>query len=617
MQVAPGDAIGSLTSHVMWTSPMQSGGIVGGNNYAVPGENFFDGSAYLCRYVNPIILGGLLFYTEPISFTNTGYGPTNPSGPTVCVNLQDGKQVWSSNTVPPLLMGYLPDVQTVNEHGVCPPIIISEQTVIGTPNTGYSTYGYPTTIGNTTWMCFDGDTGDLIANITNIPSYGLEGSLGPGKMMGPDGEYLEAVFSNAGTLANPNWTLGLWNSSLPFLSFYSGRPTFQNLTYVDALNGIPPTPYVVNGGVGGSATSLTLPATTLTTDYSWNVSVPWLNTMPPSVSPQTPLQTTAAANNTNLYATFYAAPNTPVTIISANYGDGILMMNGTYPCNGENQGFPDVSNAPYTYFFVNLNASRGTIGSVLWWSTINPPVGNYTVVQQGVDWQTRMFMQTYKESVQWVGYSLTNGAYVWTGAPEVSLNYYGSPSQGVIAGQVYNGNIYSGSIGGIIYCYQDTTGKVLWTYGNGGTGNSTNSGGTWPYGNIPTCVAAAGNGVVYLWTTEHTWTTPIYKSGLARAINATDGSEIWTISSVTMNFGETSYAMADGYNTWFNGYDNSIYVVGRGQSATTVTAQDVSVVQNSGAAVVIRGTVTDISAGTNQAEQAADFPNGVPVCSDA
>jgi hypothetical protein len=32
---------------------------------------------------------------------------------------------------------------------------------------------------------------------------------------------------------------------------------------------------------------------------------------------------------------------------------------------------------------------------------------------------------------------------------------------------------------------------------------------------------------------------------------------------------------------------------------------------------VIRGTVTDISAGTKQTEQAANFPNGVPVSSDA
>ena len=32
-----------------------------------------------------------------------------------------------------------------------------------------------------------------------------------------------------------------------------------------------------------------------------------------------------------------------------------------------------------------------------------------------------------------------------------------------------------------------------------------------------------------------------------------------------------SYAMADGYNTWFNGYDDQIYVVGRGPSDTTVS----------------------------------------------
>ena len=68
-------------------------------------------------------------------------------------------------------------------------------------------------------------------------------------------------------------------------------------------------------------------------------------------------------------------------------------------------------------------------------------------------------------------------------------------------------------------------------------------------------------------------------------------------------------------NTWFNGYDNQIYVVGRGPSATTVQAPtdiDVRIYSCRN-----KGTVTDISAGTKQAEQAADFPNGVPVASDA
>ena len=93
------------------------------------------------------------------------------------------------------------------------------------------------------------------------------------------------------------------------------------------------------------------------------------------------------------------------------------------------------------------------------------------------------------------------------------------------------------------------------------------------------------------------------------------GAEIWTISGYTGEFSAMSYAMADGYNTWFNGYDNQIYVVGRGPSSLTVTAPNNAV--DSGSPVVIRGTVMDVSAGTTQTQQAGQFPNGVPVSSDA
>jgi hypothetical protein len=58
-----------------------------------------------------------------------------------------------------------------------------------------------------------------------------------------------------------------------------------------------------------------------------------------------------------------------------------------------------------------------------------------------------------------------------------------------------------------------------------------------------------------------------------------------------------------------------IYTVGKGPSAMTVSAPNDGV--ELGKSLVIRGTVTDISAGTKQAEQAARFPNGVPAMSDA
>jgi hypothetical protein len=152
----------------------------------------------------------------------------------------------------------------------------------------------------------------------------------------------------------------------------------------------------------------------------------------------------------------------------------------------------------------------------------------------------------------------------------------------------------------------------LWTYGNGGSGNSTNAGYQNAYGDYPTYIEAIGNGIIYTVTTEHTITTPIYKGALARAINATDGKEIWTLSAYT---GGGHIAIADGFEALFNSYDNQIYTVGRGPSATTVEAPKAAITL--GGSLVISGTVTDVSAGTTQNQQAADFPNGVPVASDA
>ena len=74
------------------------------------------------------------------------------------------------------------------------------------------------------------------------------------------------------------------------------------------------------------------------------------------------------------------------------------------------------------------------------------------------------------------------------------------------------------------------------------------------------------------------------------------------------------YAVADGYLIGLNLFDEQVYCFGKGPTATTVNAPDISV--ELGRSVTIRGTVTDISSGTKQNEQAARFPNGIPVVSD-
>jgi hypothetical protein len=210
---------------------------------------------------------------------------------------------------------------------------------------------------------------------------------------------------------------------------------------------------------------------------------------------------------------------------------------------------------------------------------------------------------------------MTTGERLWTTDGQNALDYYGNPIYPYVTGQTAFGKLYSSGLGGVLYCYDLKTGKVLWTYGNGGAGNTTNSYFEVP-GNYPIFINAVGsNGLIYLVTTEHTIQTPIYKGAETRCINATTGEEIWSLYDYTGEFGAMSYAIADGYATFYNGYDDQMYSIGRGPSATTVTAPDVAVAI--GTPVVIKGSVVDVSAGTKQDEQAARFPNGIPVSSDA
>jgi hypothetical protein len=595
IQRYPGDAVGSQTAHIMWTKPLEYGGVVGGNDYSTQGVGFFEGSAYQQRFTNPIIIDGYLYYTEPASFT----GPN--SGPTDCVDLRTGQLIWSKSNMPPLSFGYIYNLWDPDQHGVYPPILVA---AIGGGFTGLPAM----------WELFDGFTGTALFNVTNVPT----GTVA----MGSNGEQVRYVFANAGTNANPQWYLAQWNMSK--LWQYDINPyTFGGSTspvIINATNGalIPTLPIPILGETATlpTGTSLFVPyGSSLTVNanipinsttgslatYDWNVSLPWLNTMP-------------------LQATFNSAtgqlnpitPGTnPVSVLAAFTGNMMLCRNGSLPSGFEasNTGYPQL---PYTLFAVNLNASKGQVGSIMWMQNYNPPAGNLTVSFGGADPTVGVFVESYGETMQWVGFSLTTGAQIWGPTPsQNAFDYYGNPMYPYLVGQVAYGNLYSSGFGGICYCYNLANGNLEWTYGNGGEGNSTKAGMNTFYGEYPTYINAVANGVLYLVTTEHTITDPIYKGALARAINATDGTEIWTLSDYTGEFGAISYAVADGYNIFFNGYDDNLYSVGRGPSAMSVTAQSF------GTSIVIRGTVTDTSAGTTQTQQAADFPNGVPVASDA
>jgi outer membrane protein assembly factor BamB len=571
----PGDAVGPLTPHIMWTKALQEGGVVGGTINTRPdlnGNTWFEGSAYNQRYGNPIIVSGMLIYNPPVSYTGVS------SGPTTCVDLRTGEVLWSRSDVPAPSFAYVYDVEDPQQHGVYPAILFT------------SNFG----------SAYDAYTGDHLFNVRNVP--GGASFFGPGAatVLGPQGEHLRYVWTNTAPRGSaPDWTLGEWNSTLlwtgegfavPDSGGLSPNPDLSDVTtwawqntttYVDGV------PTVTSKNVTTTTTSVDASVSSGPhTRYDWIISEPT-----------------------------YTSSSAP-SPVGAIYGDMIIYENGTLP-GLTTSVFGTNSYAPYTYFAVNLNASRPgyDVGDILWTNEVDAPPGNVSVSLGSVDPVNHVFFEAYKETMQFVGYSMEDGHYLWTTPTQTALDYYGNPALPYVNGQIAYGKLYSVQYGGILYCYDTATGDLLWTYGNGGPGNSTNAGLYLAYGHYPTFINAVGNGVLYTVTTEHTVNTPIYKGALARAINATDGTEIWTLSDYTGEFFTMSYAIADGFATWFNGYDNQIYSIGRGPSATTVSAPDTAAAF--GTPVVIKGTVLDVSAGTQQNEQAARFPYGVPAVSDA
>jgi hypothetical protein len=563
MRCYSGDSIGSQTSHVMWTKSIgQPGGVAGGNNLEIIGNTWFEGTAYSQRYTNPIIVAGMLVYKEPFESTGT-------AGDTVCVNLYTGAEIWRRPEVPALSFAYVQDMENPDFHGVRPAYLCTASFA----------------------QVYDAATGKIVWNTTGVPS----GTT----VVGPNGEQLRYTLFNNGTSAAPDYYLCMWNSSRFWQTGSMQQRTLQSVTTTTYSTMTVYPPQIINGV--STPVQYNISNTQVVASrgvfYEWlnpttqNMSIPWRNTM-----------------------------TTTPSIVGLIYKDIILCMNGSRPSS-----LAPTGNLPYNYFAVNLNASKGTVGSILWQNTVQPQIdpnyGNITTASfAGID-PAGYFCESYRQTSQFAFWNLRTGAFIKMTPPpaQASLDYYGSTGSGALNNVVAFGRCYAGAYSGILYCYDMSTGNVLWTYGNGGEGNNTYSGLEVP-GRYPIFVKAIGgsnlnNGIIYTVVTEHTLETPIYKNAQTRAINASDGSEIYTFTAATGEFGAGSFAIADSYTNFFNSYDSRIYTLGRGPSQTAVIVGPKSSIL--GGNVVIEGAVMDVSVGLKTTEIQGRFPAGVPACSDS
>jgi hypothetical protein len=564
------DGAAPNSSHVMWAKPIQWGGVVGGSGTQILGEMFYSGLSYNSRFANPIIMNGVLYYQEP-------WGNGGGGGDYVAVNLQTGKEQWRINAsatgvslVPSF--GYMYSLETENQHGVLPNgILVATQSVTGL---------------GTVWRAYDARTGYLTTmNVSNVPS----GT----SLAGPSGELLRYTLTNLGNNSNPNYYLTQWNSSRVFGGasgtgvggWYSGN-TPANCPITPAnpggmnWNGSMWVSTTVRAAQGYAAVS--------TAAYDWNISIPSLKTAGWNVG----------VANLNI-----------IPLVS--YNDIILLVQGGFGGHPGDFGVT-VSTDPGNVTAISLKSP--SLGNVIWSQTYQPAPGNNSRLIVDWDPSNSVFVFADKESITHSGFSLADGKQIWTTeTPTDNTIDYNFMALGL--DRIAYGKLYVSGYAGILYAYDVMTGEKLWSYGNGGEGNSTLSGFVTPYGRYPLFISTIADGKIYLDTTEHSPNSPLYKDARYRCVNATTGEEIWTL----LDYGNQMYGgqapIADGYLTTLNSYDSRIYCIGKGPSQLTVTAPDLAAA--SGQPVVIRGTITDISAGTKQDEQAARFPNGVPAMSDS
>ena len=172
---------GPNSPHVMWTKPIQDGGVVGGGYLDREGNTFYMGGSYNVRFSNALAMYGRLYYELP-------YGNSGGGGGWICVDLRTGEEIWynadigaSGTGLSDPAFGYYYSYDDGNQHGILPSGLLFTNNFAG---------------------AYDPETGlPTSTSITGVPS-GVA-------VAGPKGEIIRYVLNNVGG----EYRLLEWNSS--------------------------------------------------------------------------------------------------------------------------------------------------------------------------------------------------------------------------------------------------------------------------------------------------------------------------------------------------------------------------------------------------------------------
>ena len=275
-----------------------------------------------------------------------------------------------------------------------------------------------------------------------------------------------------------------------------------------------------------------------------------------------------------------------------------------------------VSNTEFELWGISLEPGRE--GTLLFDEKWTPPAywaeGRVNEFGFGGGWM--LFSQedmvgTYfiKETGEHYGFSLATGKYLW--GPSEPQYYLDSLEDTPVQSRaIAYGKLYSLSVGGIVYCYDIQTGELLWKYEITDPYQEILWANTW-WGK-PLFIT---DGKIYVGHYEHSSIDPRPRGAPFCCLDANTGDVIFRADGL---FRQTRWGgraiIGDSIIATMDTYDQRVYAIGKGPSSTTVSIQDDIV--SLGSNVMIKGMVTDVSPGTNDAALTMRFPNGVPAIAD-
>lgn len=557
-----------LTAHVLWSKPLTPG-IAGGLADAQWPSIPADVNDYESPWSSPIIMNGIIYYNSPRVADSNAYGY-------YAVDLHTGQQLWFKNGT---------------DNGLNNPYTITAGSVGGPATSqsymsltqgqlyryyslnGQGVLSYLMMVQGTTWYYLDVATGNLLFTLTNVPS----GTA----ITDQDGSLLRYSYNSV------TGNILCWNSSQ---SVRPGAPTGTGqqqwkIPLGGVINAVNDTTWTQYGSFAGSGAQTGWSAIDILprSGYTMNVTSASLKGLPGSM--------TRILQDEN---------RVPKQIFGSNIvntgGSGI----SSAACNGDTFSVWLIRIDEHVTAYSPSTATTSTqannlgFGATLLMNTnitVPLPGKNNTWSITAVDYDSQTFQLVCKQTAQSWCYSLTTGNLLW--GPTISFNqmdYYGL-TQNVY----YEKLIQVSSYGGTLAAYNITNGNLLWVY---------NATATYPYEsyygiNMPLSMGAVVDGTAILFSNEHSPTKPLWRESYVRCVNLTDGTLLWKLSDFNMGL-----SVADGYIVSGSQYDNMIYTIGKGPSATAVTAPDL--VPTLGQSVMIKGSVTDQSPGAKDTPAVSD-----------